>query len=114
MQGLFRLGALQSVAGKELLQRVGRSPEDLSSIVLVTEDDFYVKSDAILRIGKQLNVPFWLLSTMLLPLPNFVRDTLYDQVRVRSAQKSTLHEHCHLQRRSASSWLSNVVAVPHS
>ena len=37
VQGLFRLAALQSAAGKELLQRVGRSPEDLSSIVLVSK-----------------------------------------------------------------------------
>ncbi|KAK9846024.1 hypothetical protein WJX81_008631 [Elliptochloris bilobata] len=79
-KGHFRLAALQSDAGKELLQRVGRDREDLSSIVLVTEDNFYIKSDAILRIGRQLDVPFWLLSTLLLPLPHFVRDTVYDQV----------------------------------
>ncbi len=35
MQGELRLAALQSEAGKELLQRVGRAPDDLSSIVLV-------------------------------------------------------------------------------
>ena len=106
VQGSLRLAALQSEAGKELLQRVGREPSDLSSIVLVspasrnvsgsmlpkltaklgcgrmqvTEDDFYIKSDAILRIGRELNVPFWVLSTLLLPLPHFLRDTVYDQV----------------------------------
>ncbi len=49
-------------------------------LVQVEEDDFHIKSDAIFRIGKQLNIPFWLLSTLLLPLPHFVRDTVYDQV----------------------------------
>jgi len=35
VQGELRLAALQSEAGRELLQRVGRAPDDLSSIVLV-------------------------------------------------------------------------------
>lgn len=33
----YRLAALQSEAGRKLLVRVGRAPEDLSSIVLVTQ-----------------------------------------------------------------------------
>lgn len=33
--GTFRLAALQSPAGRRLLQRSGRAPDDLSSIVLV-------------------------------------------------------------------------------
>ncbi len=32
----FRLAALQSPAGRELLLRSGRSPDDISSIVLVS------------------------------------------------------------------------------
>ena len=34
--GAFRLAALQSAAGRALLQRSGRDPSDISSIVLVT------------------------------------------------------------------------------
>jgi predicted DCC family thiol-disulfide oxidoreductase YuxK len=34
-RGEFRLAALQSPAGRKLLQRSGRSPDDISSIVLV-------------------------------------------------------------------------------
>ena len=34
-QAVYRLAALQSIAGRELLRRAGRSPDDLSSIVLV-------------------------------------------------------------------------------
>ena len=66
--------------------------------VKVAEDDFYIKSDAILRIGKQLNVPFWLLSTLALPLPHFVRDTVYDQVSMRGETEGALFEQCCLQR----------------
>ena len=59
--------------------------------VQVTEDDFYIKSDAILRVGRELNVPFWVLSTLLLPLPHFLRDTVYDQVSKARFYSSNLH-----------------------
>lgn len=37
-RGAFRLAALQSAAGRLLLQRAGRRPDDISSIVLVERD----------------------------------------------------------------------------
>ena len=63
-----------------LLQRCGRQPDDLSSIVLVTPDTFYIKSEAILRIGSGLRQPFPVLAApaFIIPLP--VRDAVYDQV----------------------------------
>lgn len=36
--GRFRFAALQSDAGRALLRRSGRSPDDISSIVLVREE----------------------------------------------------------------------------
>lgn len=78
---VYRLAALQSTAGKALLKRSGRSPDDISSIVLVEEDQSYIKSEAILRIGRRLNVPFQVLGTMgLVGVPGFLRDAAYDAV----------------------------------
>jgi predicted DCC family thiol-disulfide oxidoreductase YuxK len=52
-KGKFRFAALQSEVGRALLQRGGRSPDDLSSIVLSTkEGNTYTESEAILRIGQ--------------------------------------------------------------
>ena len=56
--GQFRFAALQSAAGRALLQRAGRAPNDISSIVLVERDQSFVKSDAVLKIGRKLTNPF--------------------------------------------------------
>ena len=79
-KGQYRLAALQSKAGSELLQQAGRKPGDLSSVVLVEPGQAYVKSEAVLRIGRRLNAPFYLLGTMGLPVPSFIRDAAYDLV----------------------------------
>jgi len=78
--GNFRLAALQSPAGRRLLQRCGRRPEDISSIVLVSETGHWIRSDAVLRIAQKLPSAFPLLAIFGLPVPPFLRDWVYDQV----------------------------------
>ena len=84
-RGKLRYAALQSNVGRALLQANGREADDISSIVLVTEEGAYIKSDAILRITEALT-PF-----RLLPLkpaaklgrflvPRILRDIIYDGV----------------------------------
>eukprot|EP00568_Trieres_chinensis_P008019 CAMPEP_0183308700 /NCGR_PEP_ID=MMETSP0160_2-20130417/22409_1 /TAXON_ID=2839 ORGANISM="Odontella Sinensis, Strain Grunow 1884" /NCGR_SAMPLE_ID=MMETSP0160_2 /ASSEMBLY_ACC=CAM_ASM_000250 /LENGTH=166 /DNA_ID=CAMNT_0025472577 /DNA_START=169 /DNA_END=669 /DNA_ORIENTATION=- len=83
--GKLRYSALQSNVGRALLQANGREADDISSIVLVTEDGAYVKSDAILRITEELT-PLGLLP--LRPaaalgrfvVPKLLRDLIYDGV----------------------------------
>ena len=84
-QGNLRFSALQSQVGRSLLQRHGRKADDISSIVLVNEEDAYIKSDAILKIAEALSpVPF--LPTRQVAqlaqfiVPSFVRDIVYNQV----------------------------------
>ncbi|KAK9807843.1 hypothetical protein WJX72_011030 [[Myrmecia] bisecta] len=79
-EGKHRMAALQSTPGKQLLQQSGRAPDDISSIVLVEEGRHYVKSDAILRIGRSLNPAFFVLANAALAVPKVIRDTVYDQV----------------------------------
>ena len=74
------MAALQSPAGRTLLQRCGRAPEDISSIVLVEEGRCYIKSEAVRRIGARLGIPFPLLAALAEPFPLPIRDFLYDQV----------------------------------
>ncbi|EKX54597.1 hypothetical protein GUITHDRAFT_63459 [Guillardia theta CCMP2712] len=82
LRGNFRFAALQSEVGRALLQRGGRRPDDISSIVLACEDGkTYVKSEAILRIGKVCNQPVRFPSDSFPgPWPRNVRDVFYDFV----------------------------------
>ena len=83
----LRFSALQSNVGRALLQANGREADDISSIVLVTSDGAYIKSDAILRITEELT-PSWLPVPLAKPaaiagrtlVPKFLRDLIYDGV----------------------------------
>ena len=84
--GKLRFSALQSNVGRGLLQANGRDADDISSIVLVTNDGAYVKSDAILKITEELTPlgeffpikPAAQLGQFLIPA--FLRDLIYDGV----------------------------------
>lgn len=83
--GKLRFSALQSNVGRALLQVHGRKADDISSIVLVTNDGAYIKSDAILKIAEELTPlsvlplkPAVVLSRMV--VPKFLRDIIYDNV----------------------------------
>ena len=83
-KGNLRFAALQSKVGRALLEKNGRRADDISSIVLVTSEGAYVKSDAILKITEALTPRFLpakpaaKLGQIL--IPRILRDLIYDQV----------------------------------
>ncbi|KAJ4718375.1 Dcc family protein chloroplastic-like [Melia azedarach] len=77
-----RYEALQSEAGKNLLRRSGRAPDDISSVVLVEKDRSYIKSNAVLKIMEYIGLPFPQLAFFLQFVPQFVRDFAYDNVAI--------------------------------
>jgi predicted DCC family thiol-disulfide oxidoreductase YuxK len=84
-KGKLRFSALQSNVGRSLLQAHGRRADDISSIVFVTTEGAYTKSDAILGITQELNplpfVPMRPLATLgRWIVPQFLRDLIYDGV----------------------------------
>eukprot|EP00904_Undaria_pinnatifida_P009343 jgi/Undpi1/5539/HiC_scaffold_2.g00816.m1 len=77
----FRFSALQSETGRSLLALSGRSPEDISSIVLVEANgDAHIQSDALLRMGRILGGPVGMLLSPGVAVPKFVRNRMYDVV----------------------------------
>ncbi|XP_052182653.1 DCC family protein At1g52590, chloroplastic [Diospyros lotus] len=76
----IRFEALQSEAGKKLLQRCGRAPDDISSVVLVEKERSYIKSEAVLKIMEYIDLPFPQLAFFLQLVPLFVCDFVYDNV----------------------------------
>lgn len=77
---MIRYEALQSESGRKLLRRCGRSPDDISSVVLVEKDRSSIKSEAVLRIMEFLGLPFPQLAFFWKIAPLFVRDIAYDIV----------------------------------
>lgn len=76
----LRFAALQSPAGKTLLQRAGRDADDISSVVLVTQDGSFIKSDAVIEIARLLGVAPAALAALAAPLPKPARDGAYGAV----------------------------------
>ncbi len=94
----LRFAALQSEPGRALLRKCGRAPDDISSIVLVAGEgdggggraralggpeagsDFWIKSEAILRIAQECRAPLPWLAAALHLLPRTFRDAVYDVV----------------------------------
>lgn len=73
----FRFAALQSEVGGRLCEN--RAHDIPDSIVLIENDVVHVKSDAVLRIARQLDGAWPLLALFRL-VPRSVRDLVYDFV----------------------------------
>jgi predicted DCC family thiol-disulfide oxidoreductase YuxK len=99
--GKLRFAALQSNVGRALLQKNGRNADDISSIVLVTSNGAYAKSDAILRITEELT-PFALLPLRPVAalgrvfVPKILRDVIYDGVADNRYRIMGKREECRL------------------
>lgn len=96
-KGKFRFVSLQSKVGQSLLKASGKRHDDISSIVLVEpasasssasssplpiSSKAYFKSDAVLRIAKELDYPFFSLIGTVGPyiVPKFIRNQIYELV----------------------------------
>ncbi|ADX68328.1 MULTISPECIES: thiol-disulfide oxidoreductase DCC family protein [Weeksella] len=72
----FRFASLQSEFGQMFLRKHGLDTKNFDSIVLLDGDTFFTKSDAVLRIAKELHHPARLLSYCAI-LPKNSRDFFY-------------------------------------
>jgi predicted DCC family thiol-disulfide oxidoreductase YuxK len=75
----FRFAPLQSATGAALLERHGLSGGLVDSLVLIDGGQAYTRSAAALRIAGRLGGG-WRLAPILLLVPAFLRDWLYDVV----------------------------------
>lgn len=78
-RGRFRFAALQSDAGRALLERHGMDPAALDSVVLVEDGKAWRRSAAALRIARHMDGPWPAISIFrIIPAP--VSDFFYDLV----------------------------------
>ncbi|MCK6648528.1 MAG: thiol-disulfide oxidoreductase DCC family protein [Bacteroidia bacterium] len=78
-KGYFKFAPLQSEMGKALCEKLAIDVQKIDSIILIEDDQFNVKSSAILRITKKLNGAYPLFSGLII-IPKFVRDAVYDLI----------------------------------
>ncbi|MEC0372595.1 thiol-disulfide oxidoreductase DCC family protein [Paenibacillus chibensis] len=75
----FRFASLQSDAGAELLRKGGLPVDEVDTVVLIEKGNYYVRSAAVLRIFRQMRMPWPLLYAFaFVPLP--LRDRMYRYV----------------------------------
>jgi predicted DCC family thiol-disulfide oxidoreductase YuxK len=77
--GYFRFASLQSDVAARLLRKAGRPDPGLESIVLVEGGKVYYRSDAILRIARNLKGA-WPLMRIFSVIPRTLRDRIYDWI----------------------------------
>ncbi|SDE77751.1 Predicted thiol-disulfide oxidoreductase YuxK, DCC family [Ulvibacter litoralis] len=75
----FRLAALQSDAGQQLIQKFGIDTSETDSIILIVGETYYSKSTAALKIAKHLSGAFPLLYAFMI-VPKFIRNIVYDYI----------------------------------
>jgi predicted DCC family thiol-disulfide oxidoreductase YuxK len=74
---VFKFTPLQEKQGVLLLKTHAVDTQKLDSIVLIENGNVYIKSSAALRIAKKLS-GLWPLFFVLLIIPSFIRDGVYD------------------------------------
>lgn len=75
----FKFASLQSDYGQQWLRQLNLNQESFHSIVLISGDKVYQRSDAALEIAKKLK-GVWPLLYGFKILPRFLRDAVYNLV----------------------------------
>lgn len=79
-EAVFRLGSLQSEAGKNLLDNYGMEiVGDPDSVILIHRGKVWQRSTAALKIARRLSGGWPLLYVFIL-VPRFLRDFIYDWI----------------------------------
>jgi predicted DCC family thiol-disulfide oxidoreductase YuxK len=77
-RGYFRFVAIQLAEGRPLADQLGIDPDRPDSFAFVANGQGYVKSEAVLRIAREL--PRWRWTWVFHFIPRVIRDAIYDLV----------------------------------
>ncbi|MFB6465921.1 thiol-disulfide oxidoreductase DCC family protein [Cytobacillus sp. Hz8] len=90
----YQFASLQSEIGKKLLKQY-HIPENVDSLVLIEQKQYYLKSQAALRICKNLR-GIWKLGSLFFVIPTPIRDVAYDFIAKKRYQWFGKSESCML------------------
>ncbi|MFQ5584117.1 MAG: thiol-disulfide oxidoreductase DCC family protein [Calditrichia bacterium] len=94
-RGRLKLAPLQSEYSRQVLKAHGMKSDPLDSILLLEGNRLTTKSTAIIRISKYLRGA-WPLCMILLIIPRFIRDFVYDIVARNRYRWFGKYDSCHL------------------
>ena len=77
-RGYFRFVPMQLAEGRPLAEQLGINPDRPDSFAFVANGQAYVKSEAVLRIAREL--PRWHWTWLFHFIPRVIRDAIYDLV----------------------------------
>lgn len=89
------LAAVQSSEGQALLKWAGLPQDQFNTLVLVENERFYVRSEAMFKILAHLPARWhWLLMARI--FPRVLRDWLYDRIALNRYRLFGRYDACHL------------------
>ena len=77
-RGYFRFVPIQLAEGRPLAEQLGIDPDRPGSFAFLANGQAYVKSEAVLRIAREL--PRWQWTWVFQFIPRVIRDAIYDLV----------------------------------
>jgi predicted DCC family thiol-disulfide oxidoreductase YuxK len=80
---IFRIASIQSDIDRELLKLHGLESAYDESVLYREADRLYAKSDAALKISRELSMPWPLWSQLALIIPKQIREWIYDKIARR-------------------------------
>lgn len=89
----FMFASLQSNYGQKFLLENNLNTSNFDSIILIDENKMYQKSDAAIRIAKQLKIPYNLISVSRI-IPKKIRDYIYTYIAKNRYKWFGKHESC--------------------
>lgn len=78
-KGAFKFAPIQSEAGQALLKSFGLENQPLESVILITDQQAYTKSDAAIKVASKLG-GIWMLALVFWLVPRPIRDVVYDWI----------------------------------
>jgi len=91
----IKLATVQSAEGQALLEWAGLPQHEFSTIVLIADNQSYVRSDAMFRIFARLPAPWrWLRFARIIPGP--FRDWMYDKIALNRYRLFGQYDACHM------------------
>lgn len=78
-QKKIRFAALQSDAGRQLVQQLGLPADDMRSFLFIENGKVYNRSTAALKVCRYLS-GLWPLCYGLIIVPSFIRNCIYDWI----------------------------------